>query len=231
LPLSARGRLQLDNINGRIEIAGWDRNEVVIRALKHGKNQKSVEAVKINVDSLSDRIIVHTVQPPETTGGWFWFNSKKNDVSVEYLVQVPRQAHLEKIDSVNGDIVIDDVSGDIETSTVNGSAQVRGAADNLKVSTLNGGMDVELASLKGSQFVSLDSVNGAIEVTLPANADAQVSAETLNGGIHTEFPRLVVKKEFPVSKHLKGTLGSGSATVKANSVNGSIRFLRADDAR
>ena len=231
LPLSARGRLQLDNIDGRIEIEGWDRNEVVIKALKHGKTQENVEAVKINVDSSPDKIVVHTVQPPEATGGWFWFNSKKNDASVDYLVQVPRQAHLDKVESVNGDVVIDGVLGDTETSTVNGSALVRGAADNLKVSTVNGQIEVELISLGGNQFVSLDSVNGTIEATLPANADAQVSAETLNGGAHTEFPRLVVKKEFPVSKHLKGTLGNGSATVKANSVNGSIRFLRGDDSR
>jgi len=49
--------------------------------------------------------------------------------------------------------------------------------------------------------------------------------------LSSEFPALVVKNQFPVSKHLKGTLGNGSATVKANTVNGSIRFLRDDDAR
>jgi hypothetical protein len=234
LPLSAHGRLQLDNVNGRIEIAGWDRNEVVIKALKHGKTQESVEAIKINVDSSPDRIVIHTVQPSSATGlpsSWFWFGRQKDKASVDYLVEVPHQAHLDKVDSVNGNVVIDGVSGDTEASTVNGSARVRGAADNLKVSSVNGGIDVELASLHGSQYVSLDTVNGAIEATLPANADARVSADTLNGGIHTEFPRLVVKKEFPVSKHLKGTLGNGSATVKANSINGSIRFLRGEDAR
>jgi predicted Ser/Thr protein kinase len=231
LPLSAHGRLQLDNIDGRIEIAGWDRNEVVIKALKHGKTRENVEDVKINVDSSPDKIVVHTVQPPEAAGGWFWFNSKRNDASVDYLVQVPQQAHLDKIDSVNGDIVIDGVLGDTEVSTVNGSAQVRGAAHNLKVSTVNGRMDVALASLDGGQIVSLDSVNGAIEAVLPANAGARVTADTLNGGLSSEFPDLVVKNQFPVSKHLKGTLGNGSASVKANTVNGSVRFLRGDDAR
>ena len=53
LPLSANGRLRLDNVNGRIEIVGWDRNDVVIKALKHGKTQESVEATKINVDCVA----------------------------------------------------------------------------------------------------------------------------------------------------------------------------------
>jgi len=225
LPLSAHGRLHLDNVNGHIAISGWNRNEVVIKALKHGKTQESVEAVKISVDSSPDKIVIHTVQPSGVTGSsWFWFGGRENKASVDYLVQVPQQARLDKIDSVNGDIVIDGVSGDTETSTVNGSVRVRGAADNLKVSTVNGRMDVELASLGSDQIVSLDSVNGAIRATLPAGASARVTADTLNGGLSSEFPALVVKNQFPVSKHLKGTLGNGSATVKANTVNGSIRF-------
>ena len=50
-PLSTNGRVRLANINGRVEIAGWDRNEVSIKALKHGKTQESVETTKIVVDS------------------------------------------------------------------------------------------------------------------------------------------------------------------------------------
>jgi DUF4097 and DUF4098 domain-containing protein YvlB len=181
--------------------------------------------VKINVDSSPDKIVIHTVQPSNVTGSsWFGFGSRENKASVDYLLQVPQQAHLGKIDSVNGEIVIDGVSGDTETSSVNGSVRVRGAADNLKVSTVNGRMDVELASLGSDQIVSLDSVNGAIQAILPANASARVTADTLNGGLSSEFPELAVKKQFPVSKHLKGTLGNGSATVTANTVNGSIRF-------
>jgi TM2 domain-containing membrane protein YozV/predicted Ser/Thr protein kinase len=234
LPLSTHGRLHLDNINGRIEVAGWDRNEVVIKALKHGKTQESVEAIKIQVDSSPDKISIHTVQPSAVTGfpsSWFWFGGTENKASVDYLVQVPQQAQMDKIDSVNGNILIDGVQGDTETSTVNGKAQVLGAAGNLKVSTVNGRMEVELVSLGGRQSVSLDTVNGAIQAILPENANARVTADTVNGGMSSEFPELVVKKQFPVSKHLKGTLGNGSATVQANTVNGSIHFERGNHAR
>ena len=72
--------------------------------------------------------------------------------------------------------------------------------------------------------MSFSTVNGHIEATLPANADATVSASTVNGGLSSEFPALVVKKEFPVSSKLKGTLGNGSARVEASSVNGGIHF-------
>jgi tRNA A-37 threonylcarbamoyl transferase component Bud32 len=235
LPLTANGRLSLGNVNGRIEIAGWDRNEVVIKALKHGKTRESVEAAKIIVNSSPDEIVIHTEQPSSVTGfpwSWLWFkNSKRNDAVVDYAIQVPQSARLKNISSVNGRIVIEDVSGDIEASTVNGQMQVQGAGGNLKLSTVNGRIEAEMASLGRGQSVSLDAVNGQLEAILPSNADAEVSASTLNGGISSEFASLVVKKEFPVGSNLKGKLGNGGAHVKASTVNGGIRFRKGTDVQ
>jgi hypothetical protein len=234
LPLTANGRLSLDNVNGRIEIVGWNRNEVTIKALKHGKTKESVEAVKINVNSSPDEITIHTEQLSSKTGSslnWSWFkNGKGNDAVVDYAIQVPQNARLKKISSINGRIVIEDVSGDIETSAVNGETQVQDAAGNLKLSSVNGPVKAQMASLGRGQSVSLDAVNGQLEATLPANANAEVSASTLNGGLSSEFPALVVKKEFPVGRHLQGTLGNGVARVKASTVNGSINFRQGKPA-
>ncbi len=235
LPLSAKGRIRLNNVNGRVEIVGWDGSDVVIKALKHGRTQKSVDAVKINVNSTPDEIAIHTEQSYSETGFsgiWSWFkNGGNNNAVVDYAIQVPRHARLANISSVNGRVVIDDISGDIEASAVNGEMQVQDAAGSLKLSTVNGRIVAELVSLGGSQSVSFSSVNGQIEATLPAGANAEVSASTVNGGLTSEFPALVVQKEFPVSKHLKGTLGNGGASVKASTVNGGIRFRKGTDAK
>ncbi len=225
LPLAANGRLALDNVNGRIEITAWDRNEVVIRALKHGKTRDSVEALKIEVDARPDRITIHTKQPDN------WLGWKKDSAGADYVLEVPRQARLANISSVNGPITIDGVSGSIEASSVNGPVQVRNAAGDLKLSTVNGQVKAELASLGRGQSVSLNAVNGHLEATLPANADADVSASTVNGSIKSEFPALAVNKEFPLGRHLNGTLGKGGAHVKASTVNGGIDFRRSTGTR
>jgi serine/threonine protein kinase len=230
LPLSAHGRIRLDNVNGQVEIAGWDRSDVVIKALKHGKNQGSFEAAKIDVAASADEISIHTRQPSgdkNLTGMWSLLkNTGNSDATVDYAIQVPHHARLANISSVNGRIAIEAISGDIDASSVNGTLQVRGAAGSLKLSTVNGRMVAELVSLGRGQSVSLDSVNGSIEATLPADAQAKVTANTLNGGLSSDFPALVVKKEFPVSKKLNGTLGNGGASVKASTVNGAIRFRK-----
>jgi TM2 domain-containing membrane protein YozV/predicted Ser/Thr protein kinase len=234
LPLSAKGQVRLDNVNGRVEIAGWDGNDVVIKALKHGKTQESVEATKINVAASPDEIAIHTEQPSSETGFsaiWSWFkNGGNNNATVDYAIQVPRHARLANISSVNGRVVIDDVNGDIEASTVNGAMQIQGAAGSLKLSTVNGRMATELVLLGRGQSVSLSGVNGQIDVTLPADADADVSASTVNGHITSEFPSLIVKKDFPIGQHLKGTLGHGGANVNVHTVNGGISIQRGTPA-
>jgi predicted Ser/Thr protein kinase len=234
LPLNADGSFSLDNVNGRIEIHGWSSNVVVINAAIHGNNSESVAAVKINIDSNPDEIRVHTEHSSNVTTNhdllpylwsWLWSkNANRGDANVDYTVEVPQTARLKKISSVNGQIVIENVSGGIEAAAVNGEVQTRDSAGDLKLSTVNGRIEAELASLGGSQTVSLTTVNGHIEATLPANADAAVFASTLNGGLSSDFPGLVVTKQFPIGSKLKGTLGHGSAHVEASSVNGGIHF-------
>ena len=143
-------------------------------------------------------------------------------MSVDYTIQVPKRAHLDTIKNVNGRVEIEGVSGDIEATTVNGEIQTKNAAGDLKLSTVNGRILAELGLLRGGQSVSLNTVNGRIEVTLPATANAEVSATVVNGGITSEFSSLTVKKNFPIGSNLKGTLGNGGARVKASAVNGSI---------
>src|ERR1035437_9000820 len=235
-PLNADGRFSLDNVKGRIEIHGWSSNAVVINAAIHGKTGKSVDAVKINIDSDLDRVRVHTEQPSSVTTNhnllpdlwnWLWFkNDKRNDASVDYTIQVPQHARLADISSVNGRIVIDRVAGDIAASPVNGKMQIKNAVRNLKLTTVNGGITADMSALGGGQSVSLNAVNGEIELALPDDADAKFSVRTLNGSITSEFPSLKVKKEFPVSKNLKGSLGHGGATVKINTVNGGVKILK-----
>jgi bla regulator protein BlaR1 len=163
---------------------------------------------------------------------WLWFiNDKRNGASVDYTIHVPQRAHLADIRSVNGHIVIDGVSGDIAASTVNGETQIKDAARNLKLSTVNGRIAADMIVLGGGQSVSLDVVNGEIDLALPDDANASVSVSTVNGSITSEFPSLKVEKEFPVGNNLKGSLGDGGATVKITAVNGTIKILKNQAAK
>ena len=233
-PLTANGSFSLDDQNGGITITGWDQNEVEIKAVKHGGSQAELAAVKIDVDATADRVAVHTRLPSGGSGfhwglSWPWLKTQSHDV--DYVIKVPQHAQLTGIDSVNGQIHISGVGGDIKASNVNGQTRVADAAGGLKLDTTNGRIAAEFVRLAAGQDASFNSVNGRIEVTLPPDADATVSAGTLNGGITSDFPALAAKKEFPVGHSLNGVLGGGAARVHAEAVNGTIHFARGAAAR
>jgi DUF4097 and DUF4098 domain-containing protein YvlB len=70
------------------------------------------------------------------------------------------------------------------------------------------------------------TVNGSINLSLPASLSAQVEAKTLNGEITTDFP-LTVTGSFS-RRRLSGTIGGGGdRQLLLETVNGSVQIRRA----
>jgi len=63
---------------------------------------------------------------------------------------------------------------------------------------------------------------GSVAIVLPPEANANISANTLNGGIRSDFA-FPAKKHFPVEQNLDGELREGGSAIKMSSVNGGIR--------
>ena len=225
-PLAADGWFSIDNANGHIEIQGWDSNLVTVATSIEGKSPGSILAVNVNIDSDEHHGRVHTVQP-STEGGflWNWFDNRHRPAVVDYVVHVPRHAQLEEVRSVNGSISIDGVTGDITTTTVNGGTQVRNAAHNLAMHTVNGSLSADLTALGSGQSVSMHTVNGRISLAVPEDANADFSVRTVNGGISSEFTALKPEKK-PGSHQLNGSLGHADASVELKTVNGSVEIRK-----
>ena len=109
-PLADKGRIRLSNVNGSIHITAWDRAEVQVDAIKRAKKPEHLREVKIEVTSEKDLLRIETKHPSSRSGGWSFFG-RSNSASVEYRLQVPRQAELAKISSVNGSLQIEGVTG------------------------------------------------------------------------------------------------------------------------
>ena len=214
VPLSANGRVSLENINGNVTVTGWERNEVQIDAVKKARDQQKLDEARIEVDASSDSVRIKTKYPEG--------HNNNNPATVTYELHVPRQAHLDHIDLVNGSLTVSQVNGDIDGSLINGKTDLRDLSGRLNISAVNGTITANYKSLDNVREIHLKSVNGAINLGLPASPNAEVSASTVNGGISTDFP-LQVKGKF-VGHHLDGTLGNGGTRIELSNVNGSIRL-------
>src|ERR1700740_1817112 len=92
-PLQPCGTFELQNVNGTVDVQGWDRNEVEIRAVKTAKNKESdLDRVAIDVETRPDGISI-TSRYPQNEGV---------EVAVDYILHVPHQAHVEHLGTING---------------------------------------------------------------------------------------------------------------------------------
>ena len=215
--LGEKGRVRLSNINGDVTIEGWDESVVEVRAEISSRSRDSVERTKVDFDHEGSTLDIE-VDLPNARGGWL---GSHDGATVEFWLKVPRSVRLDDLSLVNGSLEIRNVQGDIEASLVNGGLDATGLRGNAELSTVNGSIDVRFDRLDGTQRIEIDSVNGSIDLFLPGDVDAEVTADTVHGRISNDFG-LEVDKSGWVGQELRGKLGSGSARISLDNVNGSI---------
>jgi DUF4097 and DUF4098 domain-containing protein YvlB len=108
-------------------------------------------------------------------------------VVARYEIVVPPGVTAE-LSTVNGDVRVKDVDGELTLESVNGSIEVRGARRGLSLQTVNGHIDAVAQALPAGADVSLQSVNGNVMLTLPKDAHFDFGASTMNGTIVSTFP-------------------------------------------
>lgn len=226
-PLSADGRVELDNINGPVHISAWDRNEVKVDAIKSADTKERLEEAQIEIDSGADYVSIRT-RYPNHDQTWNW-GSHNNPASVEYSLTVPRAARLDEIKLINGSLDVTDVSGEVRASCINGRLEARNLAGRSHLSTINGRLDANFAQLAGSP-VELNSVNGSVDLTIPSDSKAEIEASTISGRIDNDFGLHVNTHRF-VGHDLRGELAGGGTRIELRNINGRIEVRHAQDGR
>ena len=227
-PLAAGGRVSLSNINGRVKITGWDRDEVKVDAVKRARTQEALREARIRVEAGAASVHVETEYD-----GHHWERGDGDRrtyhaARVDYTLTVPRGARVQDVSVVNGPLDIENLTGPVEASSVNGGVTARGLSGRVDLSVVNGQLEASLDSLGGGNDVSLSAVNGQLNVTLPSDANAHLKAGTVHGSINNDLG-LPVREGRYVGRDLEGQLGTGRARVNLSNVNGTITIRRAAD--
>jgi DUF4097 and DUF4098 domain-containing protein YvlB len=149
---------------------------------------------------------------------------------VTYRVTLPRTVRLEAA-TVNGDVLIDAVTGPIVARTVNGRIDIEAAASGATASTTNGNIRAEFLDLAGGGEIVLRTTNGGIVAYVPAAAGVDIDASTVNGAVNTDFAVLADGSSAAWRrKSLRGAINGGGTQVTLETVNGSIQLRTHDDA-
>ncbi len=222
--LEENGRVSLENVSGDVTILGVDGRNVEIKAVKRADSASGLEGLEIVIDSKKDMIRIETEYPDSGLSGLLWWN-KSEDGQVDYTLRVPRDSNLDAISSVNGSIRIAQVGGTVIAKTVNGGIEASEIVSDARLETVNGSVKARFSQFDGNQKAKIESVNGRLSVMLPGDADCTVEAETINGSINGSDFDLAAEQGF-VGHDLSGVIGSGSARLSLDTVNGGIKLLK-----
>ena len=163
-PLDARGKVEIDNLKGRIQVRAWNRNEVRIT----GSLGEGVE--KLVVEGQGDHLLVRA-QYPKQIGAWRGDRTGPTNLQL----QVPLRADLD-IQSVSADIDIDGVApGELGIDTVSGRVVVAAAPDHADITTVSGDVQATL----NSSDVKVETVS--CDASLSGRLKGQVHGETMSG--------------------------------------------------
>ena len=228
-PLSANGRVSLENINGGVQIKVWDRASVQVDAVKKAWKQNRLAEAQIIVNATEESIRIKTDYPDENYSYRSDRSRYDNPATVEYTLTVPRKAVLESIELINGPLDIDGVEGNVKASSINGRVNARGLMGEARLSTVNGSLEAVFTQLDESKSINLSSVNGNLTLIIPSNSNASVRAGTVHGDITSAFAGLKVKHGEYVGHSLDGQIGTGGPKIKLGNVNGAIRINNAQD--
>ena len=210
VPAEARGVVDISNVGGRIDVTGWDRPEVSVRA----ELGESVERVDVNSDH--GRTTIKVVLP----------HHSERDGDAHLHVQVPKDSELtvsavsadvttagvtgaQRLNTVSGDITAELAGSDLELKTVSGDVKLKGHGQpaRLHMSTVSGDVhlehgagDLEAGTVSGTLVVSLDSARS-------------VRTRTTSGDVHFEG-KLARGADFDA------TSVSGDLNVRASAEGG-----------
>ncbi|TAK54906.1 MAG: hypothetical protein EPO24_12710 [Bacteroidetes bacterium] len=248
VPLSDPTRpafLKVGILSGSIIIKGYSGKEVLVEArtgesdedgdYEHDKDDKKRGLRRI--PNISTGLTVEEEDNEVTVSTGAMNSGRKNDL----YIQVPTSCSM-KLSTLNdGDIKVENVTGDIEVSNLNGEVTLENISGSAVVDALNDDITVVFASVDTKKSMSFSSMNGDIDVTLPADTKAMMRLKNDMGEIYSDFeikmdysaPKVEDypkdkrgKRKISMEKMMNGTInGGGGADMLLKNFNGDI-FIR-----
>jgi hypothetical protein len=222
-PLTAGGRIEIININGKIDAEPTDGASVEVVAVRTAKAPSDAAAKellgKIEMrEEVGDNRVRIEVRSPRLDG--------PSGQEIKWTLKVPRGVAVD-LRTVNGAVQMTRLDGDVRARSTNGGIKgVALAATSVDAAVTNGGVDIELAKAVTSGTFDLEAVNGGVSIRLPADSKADIAGRAVNGGVSSSELALETVGEQS-RRRLDAKLNGGGAKISLETVNGGVRIQRA----
>jgi hypothetical protein len=218
-PLPPGGHVSVVNVQGSVLVEGWDRAEVEATvAMRSEVPTDQLDDVRVAVEASLSGVAFHTLYP----------SGLDTPIRVDYRLRVPRQVRLDELSTLEGEIVIHDVEGAIAAHNLHGDIEGINVAGSVMAQALTGNVLVSLRALPDPRLpVQLATLNGNVDLQLPAQANANLELSTVAGNIMSSYPFQV--SSVPGDSTRRAQVGAGGVRVEMRTVRGNIRVGQRDE--
>jgi Toastrack DUF4097 len=212
-------KVVITNVFGELHIAGGSSDEVVITGNTAATPPEKAKGLHV-ISAFGDDNTGIGLNVTQQNGTLQIAGVSKAANEGTFQIQVPKSVSL-KVESefVNAkDVALENLSGEIEARVNFADLSLKGISGPIVLYTLNGKIEVTMAALAQTKPSSISSVNGSIDLTLPANAPANFDLSTINGQVYSD---LDLKFDAPEANDMR-RVGGGMKTTAKNAGGGVI---------
>lgn len=196
---------------GSITVRGHEGYDVRVAARvipERGRHQPTAQADLIDL-RLEERANIMDLRVASRIEGFY---------GIELDIAVPRSTRLELEMTDGGEIVVEDVTGEVDVANRNGSVSLAGLGAAAVVDARNGSITASFDQVDPELPMSFSTLNGSIDVTLPGETAASLRIRHTYGGVESDFP-LTAATGASVTADLDN-LPKGETRVLAGEING-----------
>ena len=176
--------LKASVLNGSINVKGYDGKEAIVEARGEGSRRRRDREVR---DGMHRIDIGGSGLSVEESDNVITVGTRSLNENVDISIQVPFNTSLKLHDVNGGEISVDHIVGDVEIDVTNGKATATHISGSAIVHALNDRVLVTLDKITADKPLSFSSLNGDIDVTLPADLKAKVKLKSDNGEVYSDF--------------------------------------------
>jgi hypothetical protein len=173
-----------------LRITGTSGNEIVVTSTLKEKGQK--EERPDGLRRLDEEISFELGEKSNVATLRIVGDNPYASQGAEFKIELPHNTSLVLRTEAGGDMVVENIDGDIDITSMNGEVTLRDIGSSAVVNTLNGQINAVFKNAPVKP-VSFSSMNGEIFLKLPADTKANLRMRSHNGAILTDFPESVLK--------------------------------------
>ncbi len=241
------GLVKAHLINGGIVVKGYDGKEVIVETKTRSRVIEDDED-EIEGEDEDKKESKHAgMMRLKAGGGGLNVEESRNvmeisapswKMDIDLTIQVPMNASLELHTVNGGDIKVENISGDIEVANVNGGVSLSRIAGSAVAQTVNGDITATFTRLDGKKPLSLITLNGDVDITIPAAAKVDFKLKIDNHGeIYSDFELALQNKsektvedkrgrggryQVKIDKTVYGSINGGGQEITLKTFNGDI---------